>query len=139
MLTDPASVRSAAVWRARSDGSEEKVSTAWVQTSAMRARNGWSKSDPSGNIASATATSAADSAPALFVGLRQASASAWLTLIVAEQVNASQGLGFMINSARDFYRTHVVIFGLIIYATLGLLTDALIRRWEQHVFRYRVH
>ena len=63
MLTDPASVRSAAVWRARSDGSEEKVSTAWVHTSAMRARNGWSKSDPSGIIASATATSAADSAP----------------------------------------------------------------------------
>lgn len=78
-------------------------------------------------------------APALFVGLRQASASAWLTLIVAEQVNASQGLGFMINNARDFYRTDVVIFGLIIYATLGLLTDALIRRWEKHVFRYRVH
>lgn len=77
-------------------------------------------------------------APALFVGLRQASASAWLTLIVAEQVNANQGLGFMINNARDFYRTDVVIFGLIIYATLGLLTDALIRRWEKHVFRYQI-
>lgn len=77
-------------------------------------------------------------AAALFVGLRQASAAAWLTLIVAEQVNARQGIGFMINNARDFYRTDIVIFGLIIYATLGLLTDALIRRWERHVFRYRV-
>lgn len=76
-------------------------------------------------------------APALFVGLRQASASAWLTLIVAEQVNAREGLGFMINNARDFYRTDIVIFGLVIYAVLGLLTDALIRRWERHVFRYR--
>lgn len=76
-------------------------------------------------------------APALFVGLRQASASAWLTLIVAEQVNAREGLGFMINNARDFYRTDIVIFGLVIYATLGLLTDGLIRRWERHVFRYR--
>lgn len=76
-------------------------------------------------------------APALFVGLRQASAAAWLTLIVAEQVNAREGIGFMINNARDFYRTDIVIFGLIIYATLGFLTDALIRRWERHVFRYR--
>lgn len=76
-------------------------------------------------------------APALFVGLRQASASAWLTLIVAEQVNAREGLGFMINNARDFYRTDIVIFGLVIYAVFGLLTDALIRRWERHVFRYR--
>lgn len=77
-------------------------------------------------------------APALFVGLRQASASAWLTLIVAEQVNAREGLGFMINNARDFYRTDIVIFGLLVYAVLGLVTDALIRRWERQVFRYRV-
>ncbi|GAB3706581.1 ABC transporter permease [Corynebacterium nasicanis] len=76
-------------------------------------------------------------APALFVGLRQASASAWLTLIVAEQVNAREGLGFLINNARDFYRTDIVIVGLVIYAVLGLLSDALIRRWERHVFRYR--
>lgn len=76
-------------------------------------------------------------APALFVGLRQASASAWLTLIVAEQVNAREGLGFLINNARDFYRTDIVIVGLIIYAILGLFSDALIRRWERHVFRYR--
>lgn len=76
-------------------------------------------------------------APAMFVGLRQATASAWLTLIVAEQVNAREGLGFMINNARDFYRTDIVFFGLIVYAILGLLTDALLRRWERHVFRYR--
>lgn len=76
-------------------------------------------------------------APALFVGLRQASAAAWLTLIVAEQVNAREGLGFMINNARDFYRTDVVIVGLLVYAVLGLATDALIRWWERHVFRYR--
>lgn len=76
-------------------------------------------------------------APQLFVGLRQATASAWLTLIVAEQVNAREGLGFMINNARDFYRTDVVIVGLIIYAALGLFSEALIRAWENHVFRYR--
>lgn len=76
-------------------------------------------------------------APQLFVGLRQASAAAWLSLIVAEQVNAREGLGFLINNARDFYRTDLVIFGLIVYATLGLLSEALIRAWERHTFRYR--
>lgn len=76
-------------------------------------------------------------APSMFVGLRQATASAWLTLIVAEQVNAREGLGFMINNARDFYRTDIVFFGLIVYAILGLLTDTLLRRWERHVFRYQ--
>lgn len=76
-------------------------------------------------------------APQLFVGLRQASAAAWLSLIVAEQVNAREGLGFLINNARDFYRTDLVIFGLIVYASLGLLSEALIRAWERHTFRYR--
>ncbi|AWB84916.1 ABC transporter permease [Corynebacterium liangguodongii] len=76
-------------------------------------------------------------APQLFVGLRQANASAWLSLIVAEQVNARQGLGFLINNARDFYRTDLVIFGLIVYAALGLISEALIRAWESHTFRYR--
>lgn len=76
-------------------------------------------------------------APQLFVGLRQASAAAWLSLIVAEQVNAREGLGFSINNARDFYRTDLVIFGLIVYAALGLLSEALIRAWERHTFRYR--
>ena len=76
-------------------------------------------------------------APQLFVGLRQASAAAWLSLIVAEQVNAREGLGFLINNARDFYRTDLVIFGLIVYATLGLISEALIRAWERHTFRYR--
>lgn len=76
-------------------------------------------------------------APQLFVGLRQASAAAWLSLIVAEQVNAREGLGFLINNARDFYRTDLVIFGLIVYATLGLLSEALIRAWERRTFRYR--
>lgn len=76
-------------------------------------------------------------APQLFVGLRQASAAAWLSLIVAEQVNAREGLGFLINNARDFYRTDLVIFGLIVYAALGLLSEALIRAVERHTFRYR--
>ena len=34
--------------------------------------------------------------------LRQSLAIAWLTLIVAEQINADKGIGFLINNARDF-------------------------------------
>ncbi|EJZ82906.1 hypothetical protein HMPREF9719_00150, partial [Corynebacterium otitidis ATCC 51513] len=76
-------------------------------------------------------------APALFVGLRQASAAAWLSLIIAEQINAREGLGFMINNAREFYRTDIVIFGLIVYAAFGLICDWLIRLAERRVFAYR--
>ncbi|WP_255794102.1 ABC transporter permease, partial [Mycobacteroides abscessus] len=39
--------------------------------------------------------------PQVLVGLRQSLALSWLTLIVAEQINADAGVGFLINNARD--------------------------------------
>ncbi|WP_248491467.1 ABC transporter permease [Tsukamurella sp. PLM1] len=76
--------------------------------------------------------------PQILVGLRQSLAIAWLSLIVAEQIAASSGLGYLINNARDFLRTDVVFFGLIVYAALGLITDAIVRALEQYTTRYQV-
>lgn len=77
------------------------------------------------------------SAPQVLVGLRQSLAIAWLTLIVAEQINADKGIGFLINNARDFLRIDIIIFGLIVYALLGILTDAVVRVLERRALRYR--
>jgi sulfonate transport system permease protein len=76
-------------------------------------------------------------APQLLVGLRQSLAIAWLTLIVAEQINASSGIGFLINNARDFLRIDVIIFGLVVYALLGIITDGIVRALERRASRYR--
>lgn len=76
-------------------------------------------------------------APQVLVGLRQSLAIAWLTLIVAEQINADKGIGFLINNARDFLRIDIVIFGLIVYALLGIATDAVVRVLERRALRYR--
>ncbi|MEU6041333.1 ABC transporter permease [Actinomadura sp. NPDC047616] len=75
--------------------------------------------------------------PQALVGLRQSLGVAWLALIVAEQINASSGLGFMINNAREFLRTDVVVLGLVVYAALGLLTDALVRLLERRALTWR--
>lgn len=75
--------------------------------------------------------------PQILVGLRQSLAIAWLSLIVAEQIAATSGLGYLINNARDFLRTDVVFFGLIVYAALGLLTDVLVRALERYTTRYQ--
>lgn len=80
---------------------------------------------------------APSAAPQVLVGLRQSLATAWLTLIVAEQINADKGVGFLINNARDFLRIDIIIFGLTIYALLGILTDAVVRLIERHTLRYR--
>jgi sulfonate transport system permease protein len=76
-------------------------------------------------------------APQVLVGLRQSLAIAWLTLIVAEQINADKGIGFLINNARDFLRIDIIIFGLIVYALLGIGTDAVVRMLERRALRYR--
>lgn len=76
-------------------------------------------------------------APQVLVGLRQSFAIAWLTLIVAEQINADKGIGFLINNARDFLRIDIIIFCLVIYALLGITTDAIVRALERRALRYR--
>lgn len=75
--------------------------------------------------------------PHAMVGLRQGLGMAWLSLIAAEQVNSSSGLGSMINNAREFLQTDVVVVGLVVYAVLGLLTDAVVRRIERRALSWR--
>ncbi|TWP53041.1 ABC transporter permease [Lentzea tibetensis] len=75
--------------------------------------------------------------PQSLVGLRIALGTAWLSLIVGEQINADAGLGFLINNAREFLRTDIVVVGLVVYALLGLTTDYLVRLLERRVLRWR--
>lgn len=75
--------------------------------------------------------------PGTLVGVRQALAFAWLALIVAEQMSATAGLGFMINNARDFLQTDTIVVGLLTYAALGLITDAAVRVAERRALRWR--
>ncbi len=56
---------------------------------------------------------------------------------MAEQINASAGLGFVVNNAREFLRTDIVVFGLVIYSLLGLLTDSIVRVLERRALRWR--
>ena len=43
----------------------------------------------------------------------------------------------MIMNAREFLRTDVIVVGLVVYALLGLGTDALVRRVERRALRWR--
>lgn len=75
--------------------------------------------------------------PSLLVGLRYSLSVSILVLVVAEQVNASAGLGFLINNARDFLRTDIIVVCLMIYALLGLGADWLVRAIENRALAWR--
>ncbi len=69
--------------------------------------------------------------PAIFAGLRYALGIMWLTLIVAETIAASSGLGYMAMQAREFLLIDVVVLSILIYALLGKLADSLARLLER--------
>lgn len=75
--------------------------------------------------------------PSLLTGLRYALSIAVIMLVIAEQINASSGLGFLINNARDFMRTDVIVVCLMVYAILGLGGDLLVRSIEQRALAWR--
>lgn len=75
--------------------------------------------------------------PNSLVGLRLGLAAAWLSLVVGEQINASAGLGYMINNASEFGRNDIVLVALLVYAILGLLTDGTVRLLERRLLRWR--
>ena len=71
------------------------------------------------------------------VGLRFAAGIAWLVLVVSEQINATTGIGAMMQNAQDFLRTDIIVLGLVVYALLGLATDALVRHLERRALAWR--
>src|SRR6202020_1782164 len=69
--------------------------------------------------------------PSIFVGLRFALGIMWLTLIVAETIAASSGLGYMAMQAREFMQIDIVVLSILIYALLGKLADSASRVLER--------
>ena len=69
--------------------------------------------------------------PSIFVGLRYALGIMWLTLIVAETIAATSGIGYMAMQAREFMLIDVVVLSILIYALLGKLADSLARLLER--------
>ena len=43
--------------------------------------------------------------PSILTGLRYSLGISWLALVVAEQINAQQGLGFLISNAQALFQT----------------------------------
>jgi sulfonate transport system permease protein len=75
--------------------------------------------------------------PNFLVGLRLGLSSAWLSLIFAESINATQGIGFLMSRAQTLLQFDVSVLILIIYAVAGLLSYALVRFLERRLLGWR--
>lgn len=68
--------------------------------------------------------------PDILTGMRIAIGFGWTTLVAAEMVAATAGLGFMVLSASKFMVTDVVIMGILVIGALALAFDMLMRWME---------
>jgi sulfonate transport system permease protein len=74
--------------------------------------------------------------PSILVGLRYALGIMWLTLIVAETIACTNGIGYMTMNAREFLQTDIVLVGILLYAILGKLADTITRALETWLLRW---
>ncbi len=75
--------------------------------------------------------------PSALVGLRYSLGIAWLALVFAEQINATAGLGYLMNQAREYFLTDVIVVCLVVYAFLGLTADLIVRLLERTLLSWR--
>lgn len=74
--------------------------------------------------------------PSILVGIRYALGVMWLTLIVAETVAASSGIGYMSMNAREFMQLDVVVLAILLYALLGKLADSIAKFLERYLLQW---
>lgn len=65
--------------------------------------------------------------PDILTGVRIGLAAGWSTLVAAELVAATRGLGFMVQSAAQFLVTDVVVLGILVIAAVAFGLELLLR------------
>lgn len=73
----------------------------------------------------------------VFTGLRIAIGVSWMSIVAAELIAASSGLGYMITYYREVLRTDAIIVGMLTIGVIGLLMDIATRRIERWLMPWR--
>jgi sulfonate transport system permease protein len=75
--------------------------------------------------------------PQALVGLRIALGVSWLALVFAEQISATDGLGYLMSTAQELLQTDTIVVCLVVYALLGLTVDVIVRAMEGVLLSWR--
>ncbi len=75
--------------------------------------------------------------PPVFVGLRYGLSQAWLTLVAAELIGTTEGMGYLIVQARELFQLDVVLAAIAVLAVTGLLLDRALCLLESRLLSWR--
>jgi ABC-type nitrate/sulfonate/bicarbonate transport system, permease component len=79
------------------------------------------------------------SLPMVFAGIRVALGNSWSTLVAAEMLAASAGLGYMIQIGRTVARPDIVIVGMVVIGAIGAFLSMLLSRAEKYFLRWKIN
>jgi ABC-type nitrate/sulfonate/bicarbonate transport system permease component len=75
--------------------------------------------------------------PSIVAGLRISAGLGWQSLVGAELIVASSGVGYMMVKGQAAVSTSTVMSGMIAIGVVGLLIDVALRRLQQHIEQRR--
>lgn len=76
--------------------------------------------------------------PSIFTGLRVAMGIAWASVVGAELIAASTGIGYMIMYAREVSQPDVMLVGVLAVGLTGLLIDFLLLQLQRRLLKWSV-
>jgi sulfonate transport system permease protein len=75
--------------------------------------------------------------PSVLSGLRNGLSLAWMFMVAAELIAASQGLGYLLTDGRETSRTDIVLAAIVLLALLGKISDTAMQVLERRLLRWR--
>jgi ABC-type nitrate/sulfonate/bicarbonate transport system permease component len=76
------------------------------------------------------------SLPQIFDGLRVALASAWMIIVAAEIMGATEGLGYLLIAGRQFTNVSIIFFGIILIGIMVIIMDLLFKVIRSYVIKW---
>jgi taurine transport system permease protein len=73
------------------------------------------------------------SIPSIVAGLRVSAGLGWMSLVGAELIVASSGIGYIIVKGQSSINTSIVMSGMVAIGAVGVVIDVLLRHIEAHI------
>lgn len=77
--------------------------------------------------------------PAIFTGLRLGLGLAWMSVVGAEMIGASSGIGYIISFAGQLSQPAVMLMGVLVIGLVGALIDSGLRALERRLMKWNVN
>lgn len=74
--------------------------------------------------------------PNMFTGIRLGLSGAIISIVSAEMLAASEGIGYLIYTSRLYYRTDWIFVGIVVLGLIGFIADKLLRLIGKKAFKY---